>query len=89
MEEAGLPTPRNMLITSRDVLDRVRTGRDQLCRGSVRCQALLASLPTPRNMLTPSRGVLDRARGRGAVCLQLSTACCLPCRRPTMLASPL
>lgn len=27
MEEAGLPTPRNMLITSQDVLDRVRAGQ--------------------------------------------------------------
>ena len=48
MEAAGLPTPRNMLITSADMLDKVgwgtaRAGRFAQPRGTRRCRS--AGLP--------------------------------------------
>lgn len=52
MEEAGLPTPRNMLITSRDVLERVRAAACGQARGWPPCanrklQAALAAGSLP------------------------------------------
>lgn len=67
MEEAGLPTPRNMLITSRDVLERVRAAGGGQARGWPPCanRKLQAALAAGS---LPAETCAGAGEGQGRLC---------------------